>query len=125
MPLLMQLLTGISIRRYLPANGTAGLARIFVSGYNRVPAPPPRMIARTRFINPWQRGHFGPRAPIDQGVDAISAELICVAAISFCVIAGQIEQSLRCCHRIKTLLAWLRGPQGRCGAVKDLSLIHI
>jgi hypothetical protein len=78
------------------------------------------MIARTRFINPWQRGHFGPRAPIDQGVDAISAELICVAAISFCVIPGQIKQSLCCSHRIQPLLAWLWCPQSRGGAVQDL-----
>ncbi len=46
----MQLLIGMSISRYLPANGTAGLALIFVRGYRRVPAPPPRMIAKTRFI---------------------------------------------------------------------------
>ena len=47
---LMQLLIGISISRYFPARGTAGLARIFVSGYRRVPAPPPRMMAKTRFM---------------------------------------------------------------------------
>ena len=46
----MQLLIGISISLYLPANGTAGLALIFVRGYRRGPAPPPRMIAKTRFI---------------------------------------------------------------------------
>ena len=71
------------------------------------------MIARTRFINPWQRGHFGPRDPIDQGVDARSTELFCVAAISICVIARQIKEALCGCHRIKPLLAWLWRPQGR------------
>lgn len=47
----MQLLTGISISRYFPASGTAGLARSLVSGYRRVPAPPPRITARTFFTN--------------------------------------------------------------------------
>ena len=32
MPLLMQLLMGMSIRRYLPATGTAGLERSWVRG---------------------------------------------------------------------------------------------
>src|SRR6266403_1106842 len=43
---LRQLLIGMSTRRYLPASGTAGLARSFVKGNSRVPAPPPMMIAR-------------------------------------------------------------------------------
>src|SRR6516165_6081105 len=46
-PLLMQLLIGMSIRRYLPATGTAGLLRSWVGGYSRVPRPPPRMRLRT------------------------------------------------------------------------------
>ena len=46
-PLLMQLLMGMSMRRYLPATGTAGLLRSWVSGYSRVPRPPPRMRLRT------------------------------------------------------------------------------
>src|SRR5919109_3838724 len=45
----MQLLMGISINRYLAARGTAGFARSLVSGYSRVPAPPPRIIANTLF----------------------------------------------------------------------------
>ena len=44
-PLLMQLLTGMSTSRYLPARGTAGLERSFVSGKRREPAPPPMMMA--------------------------------------------------------------------------------
>ena len=44
MLLLMQLLMGISTRRYLPAIGTAGLLRLAVNGYNLDPAPPPRMM---------------------------------------------------------------------------------
>src|SRR5438876_551422 len=46
--LLMQLLMGMSMRRYLPAIGTAGLLRSMVSGYNRVPRPPPRIKLSTR-----------------------------------------------------------------------------
>src|SRR3990172_3428727 len=47
-PELRQLLRGMSIRRYLPAMGTAGLARSRVSGHRRVPRPPPRMMPKTR-----------------------------------------------------------------------------
>jgi hypothetical protein len=43
--LFIQLLIGISTNLYLPAMGTAGLLRVAVSGYKRVPAPPPNMIA--------------------------------------------------------------------------------
>ena len=46
----MQLLIGISIKRYFAPRGTAGFARSFVKGYSRVPAPPPKMIAKTRFM---------------------------------------------------------------------------
>ena len=46
----MQLETGISISRYFPANGTAGLERYFVSGYNREPLPPPSIIANMSSI---------------------------------------------------------------------------
>src|SRR5690606_36652250 len=37
-------------RRYLPARGTAGLARSFVSGYSLDPTPPPRTTASTSCI---------------------------------------------------------------------------
>src|SRR6188472_477394 len=47
---LRQLLTGMSMSRYLPPMGTAGLDRCRVSGNSRVPRPPPRMTARTSFI---------------------------------------------------------------------------
>src|SRR5450759_4888578 len=43
---LIQLLMGMSIRRYLPAIGTAGLERSLVSGYSRLPFPPPIITAR-------------------------------------------------------------------------------
>src|SRR4029434_667768 len=46
----MQLLIGMSIKRYFAPRGTAGFARSFVKGYSRVPAPPPKMIAKTRFM---------------------------------------------------------------------------
>ncbi len=47
---LRQLLTGMSMMRYLPAIGTAGLERWRVSGKRRVPRPPPRMTARQSFM---------------------------------------------------------------------------
>ena len=43
----MQLLMGMSIRRYLPPIGTAGFERCWVSGKSRVPRPPPRISAST------------------------------------------------------------------------------
>ena len=39
----MQFEIGMSMSRYLPAIGTAGLLRDFVSGNKRVPRPPPRI----------------------------------------------------------------------------------
>ena len=45
MPLLMQFEIGMSINRYLPPTGTAGLLRIEVNGASRVPRPPPRISA--------------------------------------------------------------------------------
>src|SRR6202011_1907496 len=47
-----QLLIGMSTRRYLPPSGTAGLARSFVNGNSRVPAPPPITIASVRCVVP-------------------------------------------------------------------------
>ena len=52
----MQLDMGTSMRRYAPPMGTAGLARDFVSGYSRVPAPPPKIIAA-------QHAHWPQLAP--------------------------------------------------------------
>src|SRR5687767_8234109 len=45
-----QPLIGISIRRYLPPIGTAGLDRVAVKGKSREPCPPPRMTASVSFI---------------------------------------------------------------------------
>src|SRR3954454_5705394 len=39
---------GMSMRRYLPAMGTAGSLRVFVRGESRAPRPPPRIRLRTR-----------------------------------------------------------------------------
>src|SRR4029450_4609506 len=47
---LMQLLIGMSIKRYFAPRGTAGFARSFVKGYSGAPAPPPKMITKTRFM---------------------------------------------------------------------------
>src|SRR5215212_11498162 len=44
-------LIGMSIRRYLPAIGTAGFDRWWVSGKRRCPRPPPRMMASTSFMD--------------------------------------------------------------------------
>src|SRR5688572_26791555 len=52
----MQLEMGMSMSRYLPATGTAGLDRDRVSGNSREPRPPPRMRART------ERMGFEPRS---------------------------------------------------------------
>src|SRR5690606_7108578 len=48
---LMQLEMGMSTSRYLPASGTAGLARSLVSGNSRVPAPPPMITDSTRLVS--------------------------------------------------------------------------
>src|ERR1051326_3758065 len=52
MSALMQLLIGMSTRRYLPPSGTAGLARSLVRGNRRWPWPPPMMMATTLFEAP-------------------------------------------------------------------------
>src|SRR5215831_11727080 len=49
-PELMQLEIGMSTIRYLPASGTAGLARSLVSGNKRVPWPPPIMTESTLLV---------------------------------------------------------------------------
>src|SRR5258705_13997144 len=46
----MQLEMGISTRRYLPASGTAGLARSLVKGNSRVPCPPPMITESTLLV---------------------------------------------------------------------------
>src|SRR3989440_8145548 len=50
MPELTQLLRVKSMMRYLPANGTAGLARFCERRLNRSPWPPARIIASTLLI---------------------------------------------------------------------------
>ncbi len=47
---LIQLEMGISTNLYLPAIGTAGLLRLAVNGYNRLPAPPPKITAKTDLL---------------------------------------------------------------------------
>jgi hypothetical protein len=41
---------GTSMSRYAPPIGTAGFDRVFVNGYKREPAPPPKMMAATDFV---------------------------------------------------------------------------
>src|SRR5687767_1934988 len=43
----MQFESAISTRRYLPPSGTAGFERCCVSGKSRLPAPPPRITAKS------------------------------------------------------------------------------
>src|SRR5262249_8952341 len=61
----MQLETGMSINRYFPAIGTAGLLRALVSGNKRVPRPPPRIKEMTRGITYLleQIAAVGPKLP--------------------------------------------------------------
>src|SRR2546423_2286411 len=54
-PELGQWLMGISPSRYFPPSGTAGLALSLVNGKSRVPAPPPMMMARVRWVVPGGR----------------------------------------------------------------------
>jgi hypothetical protein len=49
-PQLMQFEIGISTNLYFPAIGTAGFERLAVSGYKRVPAPPPSMTAKISWL---------------------------------------------------------------------------
>src|SRR2546429_9457961 len=49
-PELIQLEMGMSTNRYLPARGTAGLARSLVSGNKRVPCPPPMITESTLLV---------------------------------------------------------------------------
>src|SRR5689334_12818377 len=51
MPELTQFDKGKSMMRYLPAKGTAGLARFAVSTPNREPSPPARITARIFIIH--------------------------------------------------------------------------
>src|SRR5215204_3673854 len=44
---LMQFESAISTSRYLPPSGTAGFDRCCVSGKRRLPAPPPRITAKS------------------------------------------------------------------------------
>ena len=46
----MQFEIGMSTKRYLPASGTAGFARSFVSGNNLVPCPPPMITESTLLV---------------------------------------------------------------------------
>src|SRR6266498_2277761 len=56
MPEFTQFDNGKSMMRYLPAKGTAGLARLAVSTPNREPSPPARMTARIFIIHLNLRG---------------------------------------------------------------------
>jgi len=47
---LMQLLIVMSIKRYFPAIGTAGLERSTVKGYSLFPCPPPKMTAKISLV---------------------------------------------------------------------------
>ena len=47
MPAFARLDSTKSIKRYVPPNGTAGLARSIVRGIRRLPSPPARTIDRT------------------------------------------------------------------------------
>src|SRR5208337_379566 len=65
----MQLDTGISMSRYFPAIGTAGLLRDLVSGNRRVPRPPPRISETIRGMKPLLRLSSRERPSIRDGDD--------------------------------------------------------
>src|SRR5262245_56107825 len=99
-----QLLIGMSISRYLPPIGTAGLDRECVRGNRRVPRPPPKMIASTSRMAP--EDMWEPREA------AIAAALW--TFFQFVV--------LWCPRRYKRVLSWYadasrNGPRGRSMAL--------
>src|SRR6266567_832523 len=76
-PEFRQLLIGISTMRYLPPSGTAGLARSLVNGNKRVPAPPPMMMAKVRWVVPG-----GSSAGVDIGETESRGVGVCVCTMS-------------------------------------------
>src|SRR5579883_3497789 len=74
---LMQLLIGMSTRRYFPASGTAGLQRSMVRGARRVPRPPPMITARTFFWVVIRRYVFFGPCPRWAGPDILANQNMC------------------------------------------------
>src|SRR5208283_2531186 len=64
----MQLDTGISMSRYFPAIGTAGLLRDLVSGNRRAPRPPPRIRETTRSMEDSFTSGERPSVPVADGL---------------------------------------------------------
>src|SRR6266536_2954874 len=88
-PEFTQLLRAKSMIRYLPANGTAGLARFCDRRLKRSPCPPARMTANTLLIHvpfcmeslpPQRRGHAllyaTSIAPVNKNTDHLSITFI-------------------------------------------------
>src|ERR1700746_2593834 len=99
----------MSTKRYLPASGTAGLARSFVKGNSRVPAPPPMMIARVssdgifKFIaRYWLLAHLGHRTL--GGIGLPIKSLLTLSAVT-------IGDLLPCIKYIIEGRFWLRLPR--------------
>src|SRR5712664_115795 len=83
-----QLLIGISTMRYLPPSGTAGLARSFVNGNKRVPAPPPIMMASVLWVVP------GGNAPNASALGFFGGDSRCGWC---CIVYQSITQRLLFC----------------------------
>ena len=119
---LRQLLMGMSTRRYLPARGTAGLARSFVSGKSRVPAPPPMMTATTscgRTVvqgmgTPHRSGVSAPGAPkreLTVGQRGSAAHAVAPPGLDIAVAARDTRMAPAAARS-----AGRTGPAGRRGA---------
>src|SRR5690242_13210987 len=63
-PELTKLESTMSMIRYRPPNGTAGLARSLVSGPRRRPSPPARIITRIRWVSKGSVLRKGPELKI-------------------------------------------------------------
>src|ERR671923_2797212 len=90
MPELIQLLMGMSMRRYFPAIGTAGFERILVNGCKRVPLPPPIITPSTSFMD-------GIATPLPE-VDRYTSRQVCT-----CVLHSYYLLIFRSCRTFPTM----------------------
>ena len=104
--------------------GTAGLARCLVSGYSRVPAPPPRMTAATLLVltfSPWGQAGVG-RQPLAAGhphaTAARSSQLTARARTVAVPAAAAVACATTAVATAERCRQELRGLSGRGGRSK-------